>query len=344
MAVTQGQRRRRRRAADAPSAMPTAVAKASTSGSSPPRARRPVVVVGGGITMPWWVRSWSGGGVTGRGSTTPAPPAPASRSFSGSGRSSASAWSRAAKADRVEPVLGVGGGRLGEHLGQRPQGVVTGELGADARHERRDRRVGGEGHHPGDRFVEHEGQGVDVGATVDTVPERLLGRGVTGRAHRRPRRLGQRRLGQRSGEAEVGDPETTLPRRRGGWRVSRRGGRSRGRARRRGLRPPGPRPRPPATRLRRVPSSSMSRSDPPPRNSSTRKGPGSSSPQSWTARTCALASDAADCASARNRRRKPPSAASAGCRTLMATRRCSVVSNAANTFADAPLPSADSIR
>ncbi len=87
---------------------------------------------------------------------------------------------------------------------------MSGELRADARHEGRDRGVGGEGDHPGDRLVEDQGEGVDVGPTVDPVAERLLGRGVPGGAHRRPRRFGQRRLRQGPGQAEVGHPQPTL--------------------------------------------------------------------------------------------------------------------------------------
>ena len=222
-----------------------------------------------------------------------------------------------------------------------PSASWPGMLGADAGHERGDGGVGGEGHDAGDRLVEHERQRVDIGASVDTVAEGLFGRRIPGRADRHPGRLGQRRLGQGARQAEVGDAQAGLvvEEEVGGLDVA-------------VDEAPGVRVGEPLRRLRaptdsawetlrRSPSSSMSRSDPPPRNSSTRNGPWSSSPQSCTASTLACARAAADCASARKRRRKPLSAARAGCRTLTATRRCRVVSNAANTFADAPLPSAD---
>ena len=58
---------------------------------------------------------------------------------------------------------------------------------------------------PGDRLDEDERQGVEVGAGVELHAHRLLGRRVAGGAEHRARRLGPARLGERAGQAEVGD-------------------------------------------------------------------------------------------------------------------------------------------
>ena len=63
-----------------------------------------------------------------------------------------------------------------------------------------------------------------------------------------------------------------------------------------------------------------------------------SSPQSNTAMTFGWLRPAATCASERKRRKKPSSSARAGCRSLTATRRRSVMSSARKTCADAPVP------
>ncbi len=156
------------------------------------------------------MRSWSGGGVTGQRHHHAGPARSRQSELLGGGQLVGQLVQTRREGGGVEPVLGIGRGRLTQHLGQWPQAVVAGELGADARHERRDGGVGGEGDHPGHRLVEDERQRIDVGPTVDAVAERLLGCGVAGRSHRRPRRLGQRSLGQSTGQAEVRHAEAAF--------------------------------------------------------------------------------------------------------------------------------------
>jgi hypothetical protein len=81
---------------------------------------------------------------------------------------------------------------------------------SDPGHERGHRGVPDEGGLAGDPLVEHQGQGVDVGLAVEHPPLDLLGCGVPGRAQDGTVRLGPGRLGQRPGQAEVGDPESPV--------------------------------------------------------------------------------------------------------------------------------------
>ena len=140
----------------------------------------------------------------------PGPAGPGQTEFLGGGKVLGQLVEAGCEPGRVEPVVGVGGGRFTQDVGQRPQAVMARELGAHAGHQRRDGGVGGEGDDAGDRFVENQGERVDVSPTIDAVAERLLGRGIPGRAHRRPRRLGQRRLGQCPGETEVSHTQPPL--------------------------------------------------------------------------------------------------------------------------------------
>ncbi len=59
-------------------------------------------------------------------------------------------------------------------------------------------------------LVEHEGERVDVRPVIERATLGLLGRGVAGGAENRPERLGESRLRERPGHAEVGDPQVSL--------------------------------------------------------------------------------------------------------------------------------------
>ena len=59
----------------------------------------------------------------------------------------------------------------------------------------------------GDRLHQHQGQRVDVAAPVERAAGRLLGRDVAGGAQHDALGLGPGGLGQRPGQAEVGDPQ-----------------------------------------------------------------------------------------------------------------------------------------
>ena len=68
-----------------------------------------------------------------------------------------------------------------------------------------DRGVADDGRLARARLDEDDGQGVQIGAPVDRRAAGLLGRDVARGADERARRLRPRGLGQRAGEAEVGD-------------------------------------------------------------------------------------------------------------------------------------------
>ena len=97
-----------------------------------------------------------------------------------------------------------------ERLCERAQRVGHLDRLADAGHERGDGGVGRERHRAGDRLDEHEAERVDVGPAVDRLALGLLGRGVAGGAEHGALRLGPGRLGQRPGQAEVGDAQAAL--------------------------------------------------------------------------------------------------------------------------------------
>ncbi len=110
----------------------------------------------------------------------------------------------------VEPLGRLRGGRPHQHVVERSEGVVLGQQGPDPGHEGGDGGVADERRLPGDPLVQHEGQGVDVGLAVQHEPFDLLGGRVTGRAQDGAVRFGPRRLGQRPGQPEVGDPESAV--------------------------------------------------------------------------------------------------------------------------------------
>ena len=70
-------------------------------------------------------------------------------------------------------------------------------------------RLGSEGDLAGDRFHQHQGEGVAVAAGVDRAPN-LFGGGIPGGAHDRPGRLRPARLGQRPGQPEIRHPHVTV--------------------------------------------------------------------------------------------------------------------------------------
>ena len=71
--------------------------------------------------------------------------------------------------------------------------------------ERAERGLADERHVAGDGLDEHEAERVEVGAPVEPARGALLRRRVARGAEHRARRLGPARLGERAGEAEVGD-------------------------------------------------------------------------------------------------------------------------------------------
>ncbi len=210
------------------------------------------------------------------GARNPAIGAAASRCgiTSGSGAGVGSAAGQRAQAGGqaggVEARRDVGRGGAGQHVVERPERGVVRQRLPDPGRQRAHGGVGDEGHRAGHRLVEHERQRVDVGPAVDRLALGRLGRDVARRAHHGARRLGPGRLGQGPGHAEVGHPHPALL-------VEEEVGRldvAVHQAPRRGRRPgPGP-PRSPAAAAweceSRTPRSSRSRSEPPPRYSSTR--------------------------------------------------------------------------
>ena len=98
----------------------------------------------------------------------------------------------------------------GQHLVQRAKSLVGGKGYVDPPHQCGDGGVAREGDLPGDRLVEHQGQGVDVSAPIERLALHLLGRGVPGRPQDGAGRLRPGRFGQGPGQAEVGDPQPVL--------------------------------------------------------------------------------------------------------------------------------------
>ena len=133
-----------------------------------------------------------------------------SGSGAGVGNAAANAPRRAASPAASRRAVDVRRGRPRQHVVERPQQRVVRQGLADPGRQRPHRRVGDEGHRPRHRLVQDEGQGVDVGLPVDGLALRRLGRDVARRPHHRPRRLGPRRLRQRPGHAEVGNPDPPL--------------------------------------------------------------------------------------------------------------------------------------
>ena len=93
---------------------------------------------------------------------------------------------------------GGGGGDFGAQL------LHVGHLLAHVAHGDGDGRLAGEGDLSGEHLVEHDAERVEVGLPGHGLAERLLGRDVVGRAEHAP---GDRQalLGERAGDAEVGD-------------------------------------------------------------------------------------------------------------------------------------------
>ena len=110
----------------------------------------------------------------------------------------------------VDALVGIGPPGALEGGAQRAELVAHLEVAVHPGHQRADGRVGGEGHLAGDRLHQHEGERVDVGLAGEGLALRLLGRRVAGGAEHRALRFGPRRLGQRPGQAEVGDAEPAL--------------------------------------------------------------------------------------------------------------------------------------
>ena len=106
-------------------------------------------------------------------------------------------------------------GRVGladalEEATQRAQRARHVDRLADAGHEGADGGVGGEGDLAGDGLDQHEAERVHVGPPVDHLALGLLRRRVPGRAEHGALGLGPGRLGQRPGEAEVGDAQAAV--------------------------------------------------------------------------------------------------------------------------------------
>ena len=80
----------------------------------------------------------------------------------------------------------------------------VGDLLAHVTHRDGDGRIAGEWDVPGEHLVQHDAERVEVGLPGHGLPERLLGRDVVGCAEHAPGD-GQAFLGQRAGDAEVGD-------------------------------------------------------------------------------------------------------------------------------------------
>ena len=110
----------------------------------------------------------------------------------------------------VGSFCGVGPAGTLEHAPQRPEVGGHFDRRINARHERRDRRVGREGHATGDGLDEHQGEGVDVALAVGRFAAGLLGARVPSRAQHRAGRFGPGRFGQRASEPEVADAQPSL--------------------------------------------------------------------------------------------------------------------------------------
>ena len=107
-------------------------------------------------------------------------------------------------------LVGVEAGSALQHRAQASELGSELQVALGAQRERRSGRVGAERDRPGDAFDQHQRQGVDVGASVETSSQGLFGRGVASGTHGCAGRLGPRRLGERPGQTEVGQPQSPV--------------------------------------------------------------------------------------------------------------------------------------
>ena len=128
----------------------------------------------------------------------------------GSGQGDSQRLQSLAQLRRVVSFGRIGGGGPHQYVVQGTEGPVLGQQGAHPGHQRGHRGVADECRLTGDRFVEDEGQGVDIGLAVEDPTFDLFGGRVAGRTQDGPVGLGPRRLGQGAGQPEVGDAQPAI--------------------------------------------------------------------------------------------------------------------------------------
>ena len=128
----------------------------------------------------------------------------------GGGNRSATSSSSLASWPGVQAAVRIDGAGRVEHRGQRPHPLRRNNRPLDAGHQGAKGRVGGEWHRAGHAFYEHQRQRVHVGPAIQSFASHLFRRRVASGADYGAGRFGPRGLGQRSGQAEVGDGEAAL--------------------------------------------------------------------------------------------------------------------------------------
>ncbi len=99
---------------------------------------------------------------------------------------------------------------MAEHRGQGTELVADRQRAVDPPHQGGDGRVGGERNGAGHRLDQDEGEGVDVGLSVQARPPHLLRSGVAGGSEDGAGRFGPGGFGQGAGHPEIGDAHPAL--------------------------------------------------------------------------------------------------------------------------------------